>query len=85
MECRDDQAVRARISLSSGEHRTTVWLDKQYHYVMLFTGDSLPDVARRSLAVEPMTCAPNAFRSGDGLLTLDPGASFTAEWGIETA
>ena len=31
---------------------------------MLFTGDPLPDVARRSLAVEPMTCPPNAFRTG---------------------
>jgi aldose 1-epimerase len=52
---------------------------------MVFTGDPLPDVARRSLAVEPMTCAPNAFRTGEGLLTLEPGASFTAEWGIEPA
>ena len=32
---------------------------------MLFTGDPLPDVNRRSLAVEPMTCPPNAFRSGE--------------------
>ena len=32
----------------------------------VFTGDPLPDVNRRSLAVEPMTCPPNAFRSGDG-------------------
>ena len=49
---------------------------------MLFTGDPLPDVARRSLAVEPMTCAPNAFRSGDGLIRLEPGESATSSWGI---
>ena len=30
---------------------------------MLFTGDPLPDVARGALAVEPMTCPPNAFNS----------------------
>jgi aldose 1-epimerase len=46
---------------------------------MLFTGDMLaqPERRRRSLAVEPMTCAPNAFRSGDGLQTLAPGQSLT--------
>ncbi|HEY5295901.1 MAG TPA: aldose 1-epimerase family protein [Gaiellaceae bacterium] len=81
-----DTDGRARIVLASGDGRaTTVWLDEHYSHVMVFSGDPLPDVARRSLAVEPMTCAPNAFRGGDGLLTLDPGASFTAEWGIEPA
>ena len=60
-----------------------VWLDEAYGYVQLFTGDPLPDVARRSLAVEPMTCAPNAFRSGEGLLRLEPGERFVARWGIE--
>ncbi|HEY4845479.1 MAG TPA: aldose epimerase, partial [Candidatus Dormibacteraeota bacterium] len=36
----------------------------------------------RSLAIEPMTCAPNAFRSGDGLVVLQPGQSTSATWGI---
>ena len=46
-------------------------------YLMLFTGDTLaqPVRRRRSLAVEPTTCAPDAFRSGDGLWTLAPGES----------
>ncbi len=38
--------------------------------------------SRRSLAVEPMSCPPNAFRSGEGLVRLEPGASFTSAWGI---
>ena len=45
---------------------------------MLVTGDPLPDVSRRSLAVEPMTCPPNAFRSGEALVVLEPGTSFTS-------
>jgi aldose 1-epimerase len=49
---------------------------------MVFTGDDLPDVARRGLAVEPMTCAPNAFRSGDGLIVLEPGETHLGSWGI---
>lgn len=60
-----------------------VWLDEAYGYVQLFTGDPLADVARRSLAVEPMTCPPNAFRSGEDLLRLDPGERLVAAWGIE--
>ena len=52
---------------------------------MLFSGDPLPDVARRSLAVEPMTCPPNAFRSGEDLIVLEPGRSFTSTWGIRPA
>jgi len=32
--------------------------------------------------VEPMTCAPDAFNSGDGLLSLEPGQEFVASWGV---
>jgi aldose 1-epimerase len=60
----------------------TVWADECYPYLQLFTGDPLPDVARRSLAVEPMTCAPNAFRNGAGMIVLEPGESTTGAWGI---
>jgi hypothetical protein len=28
-----------------------------------------------------MTAAPNAFRSGDGLIKLEPGSSVTTVWG----
>ena len=75
----------ARVGLRDQENGSTVtlWLDESYGYVQLFTGDALPSVSRRSLAVEPMTCAPNAFRSGDGLLVLEPGESTTGVWGIE--
>jgi aldose 1-epimerase len=34
------------------------------------------------VAVEPMTCAPNAFRSGDRLIALEPGQIHTGSWGI---
>jgi aldose 1-epimerase len=59
-----------------------VWVDQAYGYLQIFSGDPLPDVNRRSLAVEPMTCPANAFRTGEGLIRLDPGASFTGAWGI---
>ena len=79
-----DEDGRARVALQDPSGRgLTLWLAEGYPYVMVFSGDPLPDVARRSIAVEPMTCPPNAFRSGESVLILEPGAAFTAEWGIE--
>jgi aldose 1-epimerase len=78
-----DASGIARVELTAGESGTgvTLWVDEAYPFVMVFTGD-LPDVSRRGLAVEPMTCAPNALRSGHGLVVLEPGASTTGAWGI---
>lgn len=60
-----------------------LWVDEAHPYLMLFTGDPQPTVARRSLGVEPMTCAPNGFASGKGLRTLAPGEAATSAWGIQ--
>ncbi|MBA2324906.1 MAG: aldose 1-epimerase family protein [Pseudonocardiales bacterium] len=62
---------------------TALWVDEHYPFVELYTGDTQPPGRRRrGLGVEPMTCAPNGFRSGNGLLKLDPGESITTRWGI---
>jgi aldose 1-epimerase len=63
-------------------NQISFWVDQRYPYLMLFTGDPLPDVRRRSLGVEPMTCPPNAFRTGQDLIRLEPGSSATGTWGI---
>ncbi|HSC51949.1 MAG TPA: aldose 1-epimerase family protein [Gaiellaceae bacterium] len=73
-----DSDGRARVRVGD----TTLWLDESWPYVMAFTGDPLPDVARRSIAVEPMTCAPNAFNTGAGLIILEPGEMHSGSWGI---
>jgi aldose 1-epimerase len=74
----------ARVELRDPESRSglTLWVDETYAYLQLFTGDPMPDVSRRSLAVEPMTCPANAFRTGEGLVRLEPGATHTSVWGI---
>jgi aldose 1-epimerase len=69
----------ARVELAD---QVSLWVDQTYPYLMVFTGDPLADVARRSLAVEPMTCPPNAFRSGEGVIRLEPGKSAMSTWGI---
>ena len=75
---------RTRVVLHDPSGRSLVlWAGEGYRYVMVFSGDPLPDVARRSIAIEPMTCPPNAFRTGESLIALEPGEAFSAEWGIE--
>ncbi len=72
----------ARVSVSGAR----IWAGPGFDYLQVFTGDTLsPDARRRGLAVEPMTCPPNALATGEGLVWLDPGASVELEWGIEPA
>jgi aldose 1-epimerase len=82
LERDDDGLVRVELRGADGGSGLALWVDESYPYLMLFTGDVLPDVDRRSLAVEPMTCPPNAFRTGQDLIRLEPGRSFTSSWGI---
>jgi aldose 1-epimerase len=78
---------RAALTLSApdGGRQVTVWVDENYPYLEVFTGDALPDPARRrqGLGVEPMTCPPNAFVTGEDVVRLDPGTSVTTAWGIQ--
>jgi aldose 1-epimerase len=80
----DRDAGVARVALRDPDQGiwVSLWVDESYPYLMVFTGDPLADVRRRSLAVEPMTCPPNAFRTGVGLIRLEPGATVTSTWGI---
>jgi aldose 1-epimerase len=59
-------------------------MEPTYKFLMVYTPDAISDLARRrrSIAIEPMTCAPNAFRSRDGLIVLQPGESWSGSWGI---
>ncbi len=79
-----DGLARVQLQAPGGQPSLTLWMDKSYGFLMAFTGDTIPavDRRRRSVALEPMTCAPNAFRSGDGLIVLQPGHSTSATWGI---
>jgi aldose 1-epimerase len=63
--------------------RVGLWAGQGYHWLQVFTGDPLgPDLRRKAVAIEPMTCPPNAFVTGDDLLVLQPGDTVTHAWGI---
>jgi aldose 1-epimerase len=79
-----DGLGRAWARLTSGRSQVGLWAGQGYHWLQVFTGDTLDaGRRRRALAVEPMTCPPNAFVTGTDLIILDPGSSVTHVWGIE--
>ena len=52
-------------------------------WVQVHTADRPePDDDRVGLALEPMSCAADAFNSGAGLVVLDPGDVHSAWWGL---
>jgi aldose 1-epimerase len=64
--------------------RVGLWADEGYPWLQVFTGDPLgPDRRRKAVAIEPMTCPPNAFVTADDLLVLEPGEMVTHTWGIQ--
>jgi len=67
--------------------RTEIWAEAAFAYAMCYTGDTLgePETRRRAIAIEPMTCPPNALRTGTGLIELEEGERWHATWGIATA
>jgi aldose 1-epimerase len=77
-----DGRARTRLTAADGSC-VELWVDEGYPVLELFTGDTLaPSRRRTALAVEPMTCPPDAFRSGEHLIVLPPGSSSSFAWGV---
>jgi aldose 1-epimerase len=74
----------ASLDVPGGATGAALWADPGFPYLMVYTGDTLGEVPRRrrAIAIEPMSCPPNALRSGTDLITLEPDQSWTASWGI---
>jgi aldose 1-epimerase len=71
------------IAAPDGSAEVTVWGDANFKWWQIFTGDTLHgERFRRSVAIEPMTCPPDAFRSGRDLIVLEPGRTWSASWGV---
>jgi aldose 1-epimerase len=78
-----DEAGRAWVRLRAPDStRAELWVDEHYPIVELYSGDTLSEPRRRrGIGTEPMTCPPNAFQTGEGLLRLEPGQTATSQWG----
>lgn len=80
-----DEDGRAVVRVITPAREVTLWLDDSYRWLQVFTGDQLDEVARRrrSLAIEPMTCPPNAFQTGEDLIVLQPDETWSSTWGLQ--
>lgn len=78
-----DHIGRSWVSLRGPDGMTArTWVDDNHDLIQIYTGDTLaPGRRRRGLGTEPMTCPPNAFRTGESIIVLEPSESVTTRWG----
>ena len=76
---------RWRVTLTLRDRSTQLWGDETMRWAQVFTGGPYRDW---SIAVEPMTCGPDAFNEGpthEDLIVLTPGETFTGRWGVRAS
>ena len=61
---------------------TRIWADATCGWVQVFTPPSPFGREGPAVAVEPMTCPPDALNSGTDLAVVAPGETWTVRWGI---
>jgi aldose 1-epimerase len=77
-----DGETIVRVTAPGGTGVEMVW-GEECPWVQVHTADQpTPELNRLGLAVEPMTCPPDAYNSGTDLIVLEPGASASASWTI---
>ncbi|MFF2347271.1 aldose 1-epimerase family protein [Pseudarthrobacter sp. NPDC058119] len=73
--------ARVRVLDPSGAGVELEW-GTEWPWVQVHTGDKPVRPDRLGLAVEPMTCPPDALHSGTDLVHLQPGQAHSASWTI---
>ncbi|RUP88610.1 aldose epimerase [Corynebacterium pseudodiphtheriticum] len=77
----DHAAHRIELRNADG-HGAILWADEHFSWCQVYTSpESAPSIGR-AVAVEPMTCPPNALRSGESLLQLASASSMRFRFGI---
>lgn len=78
-----DENDRAKVQVfdPSGTGVELSW-DRQWPWLQVHTADRVDVPTRIGLAVEPMSCPPDAFNSGVDLIRLAAGESHEASWSI---
>lgn len=76
-----DGLVRHSVTYPGGSG-VELWAEPVFRWVQVFTPDEFPGKGARAVAIEPMTCPPDALNSGVDLMWLEPGATWAGRWGI---
>lgn len=75
-----DGLVRHSLTAPDGR-RLTLWQGAGFDVVQVYTTNKYPGQSL-AVAIEPMTAPADALNSGVGLRRLNPGETWTLEWGI---
>lgn len=71
------------VSLEAGGRTVTIWADDTMRWGQIFTAPT-----RDGIAIEPMTCGPDAFNEGPtdaDVIVLEPGETTSCSWGIRVS
>ena len=80
----DDSKPRTITLRADDGHGVEMTFDETSRWVQIHTADrDGGDTSRRCLAVEPMTCPPDAFRSGEDVIWLGAGDKTESSWRIQ--
>ena len=82
LERDDDGTATVVVRDPASGSGVALWVDERHRWLQVYTGDDAGALARRAIAVEPMTAPADAFRSGTDLHTLEPGEELSATWGV---
>ncbi len=77
---KDGGKATTQLTSPAGGVTLNVWQETgegKFNFVVIYTPPK-----RNRIAIEPMTCNVNAFNSGEGLVTLEPGEGWEAKCGV---
>jgi aldose 1-epimerase len=78
---RDDSGMASAVVVDGAGGEVELSVDRNFPYLQVYTGDTLEKGRRRTaIAVEPMTCPPDALRSGKDIVVLEPGQHWAGSW-----
>lgn len=73
-----------QVELTTDALTSRVWGGPGLDWVQVFTGRARGEGGVPGVAVEPLSCPADAYNTGVGLVRLEPGQTWTAQWGIES-
>ena len=80
---RDDTGMSSVVVVDGTGGEVELSVDRNFPYIQVYTGDTLEKGRRRTaVAVEPMTCPPDALRSGKDVVVLEPGQHWAGSWRV---
>lgn len=80
-----DRRAVARLDDAADGRAVQLRVDEAFRYLMVYTADNVADLQRRrrAVALEPMTCPPEALRTETDLIELDEGDVWQGSWGLQ--